>query len=51
MNIISFDVNKNVFNYSVMKPSDLPFNKRVYLPGPLRENEEIELQQLKYNLK
>ena len=26
-------------------------NKRVYLPGPLRENEEIELQQLKYNLK
>ena len=46
-----FDVNKNVFNYSVMKPSDLPFNKRVYLPGPLRENEEIELQQLKYNLK
>ena len=39
-----FDVNKNVFNYSVMKPSDLPFNKRVYLPGPLRENKEIELQ-------
>ena len=44
-----YRMDKN-FDFRYMKATDLPFNKRVYLPGPLEQDVEIQLQALKSKL-
>ena len=35
-----YDDEKKIFNFRKMKASDLPFNRRIYLPNPLKEQIE-----------
>ena len=41
------DCQDSSFNFFYMKATDLPFNRRVYLPGPLDTETEISIQNLK----
>ena len=45
-----YDFESNTFDFSNMRATDLPFNKRVHLPEPLDEKSEIAMQNLKVKL-
>ena len=45
-----FDLKKGAFDLRYLRPTDLPFNKRVCLPDALENGEEIDLQHLKGRL-
>ena len=45
------DMVNKTFDFKKMKPSDCPINRRIRLPEALKEEEELELQNLKNNLK
>ena len=38
------------FNFTRLKATDLPFNKRVHFPGPLDEEKELKIQTIKSKL-
>ena len=44
------DIERNHINYSALRPTDLPFNKRVIMPPNLKMDEEITLNSLKKDL-
>ena len=46
-----FDANTMTFNYSNMRGTDLPYNKRIQLPKPVDTETEIKMQDLKFRLK
>ena len=48
--IRAHDVKLNNLDLRNLRPTYLPFNKRVFLSGPLKDNEEIEIQNLKRKL-
>ena len=41
---------ENQFDFRNMKATDMPFNKRVSLPNPLKHEMEVKIQMLKQNL-
>ena len=45
-----YDYQDGFFNFCYMKATDLPFNRRVYLPSPLDTETEISIQNLKVGL-
>lgn len=45
-----YDQSKRSFNFRYLKATDLPFNKRVCLPGPIDEETEVSIQSLKTRL-
>ena len=44
------DVDTNTLDLRYLRPTDLPFNKRVFLPSPLHEDTEVGLRNLKVKL-
>ena len=45
-----YDADNHTLNFRYLRPTDLPFNKRVYLPGPIEKKKELEIQCLKEKL-
>ena len=45
-----FDLKNGVFDLRYLRPTDLPFNRRVYLPNALQDDKEIDMQHLKGKL-
>ena len=45
-----FDMENGTFDLRYLRPTDLPFNKRVCLPTALEDDKEIDMQHLKRKL-
>lgn len=45
-----FDLKKGALDLHYLRPTDLPFNKRVCLPNTLENGKEIDMQHLKERL-
>ena len=45
-----FDLKKGAYDLRYLRPTDLPFNKRVCLPNALENGKEIDMQHLKERL-
>ena len=46
-----FDVVDTTLDLRLLRPTDLPFNKRVYLPRPLDDRSQVTTQHLRDNLR
>ena len=46
----AYDINNKRMNFGNLRPTEMKYNKRVYLPGPMNEKEEIKVLNLKNEL-
>ena len=50
MRIHAYDIDNTKMNFKNLRPTEMEYNKRVYLPGPMSEEEEIKVMNLKNDL-
>ena len=46
----AYDVDEKKLNFKNLRPTEMKYNKRVYLPDPMSEEEEMEAMHLKNEL-
>ena len=46
----AYNIDDNIMNFKKMRPTEMKYNKRVFLPNPMREKEEIKTLNLRNEL-